>query len=271
MDKALKIVSYSGIGLGSASLLGSFFLYTVDGGECGVMWNRFTGVSERTNPEGTHFRFPILQKPHIFDIRTTPKQIATTTGSKDLQRVNITLRVLYRPLTEKLPWIYNQLGMEYGEKILPSIGNEVMKAIVAKYNAEELITYRELVSQDIRQELVLRARKFGVVFDDISITELQFSKEFTQSVENKVIAKQEAERAKYVVMKAEQEKLAAIIRAEGESEAARLISNALKSGPGLIELRRIEASRDIARTLSKSRNVAYMPDGANILLGMGNK
>lgn len=101
----------------------------------------------------------------------------------------------------------------------------------------------------------------------MSITHLTFGKEFTAAVEQKQIAQQDAERARYVVEKAEQEKLAAIIRAEGESMAADLISQAVqKAGPGHVELRRIEAAKDIAKTLTKNRNVTYLPSGS----GSGN-
>jgi prohibitin 1 len=97
---------------------------------------------------------------------------------------------------------------------------------------------------------------------------LTFGKEFTAAVEQKQIAQQDAERARYVVEKNEQEKVAAIIRAEGESQAADLISNALqKAGPGHIELRRIEAAKEIANTLANNKNVTYLPsNGANMLL-----
>ena len=68
-----------------------------------------------------------------------------------------------------------------------------------------------------------------------------------------------------------QERIAAIIRAEGESEAAKLISEATKAaGPGIIELRRIEAAKDIASTMSKSGNVVYLPSGGNMLLGLNS-
>ncbi|KAJ2891587.1 Vacuolar protein-sorting-associated protein 27, partial [Coemansia aciculifera] len=91
---------------------------------------------------------------------------------------------------------------------------------------------------------------------------MTFGKEFTVAVEKKQIAQQEAERARFVVEKAEQEKLAAIIRAEGEAMAAERISSALsKAGPGLVKLRRIEASREIAETLAGARNVTYLPSG----------
>lgn len=86
------------------------------------------------------------------------------------------------------------------------------------------------------------------------------------------VAQQEAERQVYVVALSDQERLAAIIRAEGEAEAAELISAALKeSGIGLIEVRRIDTAKEIALTLATSRNITYLPTGGgntNMLLGL---
>lgn len=119
-----------------------------------------------------------------------------------------------------------------------------------------------------------RAAAFDLVLDDVSITHLVFGKEFTSAIEQKQVAQQEAERQTYVVAKAEQEKRAAIIRAEGEAEAAVLISKALEeSGDGLIQVRRIDAARDVAETLASARNLTYLPgssDGksSNLLLSV---
>eukprot|EP01092_Planopodium_desertum_P007170 TRINITY_DN29305_c0_g2_i3.p1 TRINITY_DN29305_c0_g2~~TRINITY_DN29305_c0_g2_i3.p1 ORF type:complete len:188 (-),score=54.70 TRINITY_DN29305_c0_g2_i3:28-591(-) len=186
-----------------------------------------------------------------------------------MQIVNITLRVLFQPKVEELPTIFSKYGMDYDYKVLPSIGNEVLKAVVAQYDAGELITQREAVSQEIREKLIKRANDFNIILRDVAITHLDFSREFTAAIESKQVAQQEAERAKYLVEKAKQEKRAAIIIAEGESEAALLIATATASGPGFIELRRIEAARTIAETLAKSRNVVYLPSSTNILLNLG--
>lgn len=238
------------------------YIYIVDGGERAVIWDMKNGVRQQVVGEGTHLIMPVYQRAHIFDIKTRPRSINTTTGTKDLQNVKITLRVLHKPDESELSTIFKELGQDYDERVLPSIGNEVMKAVVAQYNAEELITRRESVSQEITKILRERGEKYNLKFVDISITDLTFGKEFTQAVEAKQVAQQEAERQKFVVMKAEQEKLANIIRAEGESEAARLISDAIqKSGEGLVELRRIEAAKDIAEKLATSKNVTYLPSG----------
>ncbi|KAL1842162.1 hypothetical protein VTJ49DRAFT_5935 [Mycothermus thermophilus] len=248
-------------------------MYDVKGGTRAVIFDRLSGVKETVVNEGTHFLVPWLQKAIIFDVRTKPRIIGTTTGSKDLQMVSLTLRVLHRPDVQSLPKIYQSLGPDYDERVLPSIGNEVLKAIVAQFDAAELITQREAVSQRIRQDLMKRAREFHIALEDVSITHMTFGKEFTKAVEQKQIAQQDAERARFIVERAEQERQANVIRAEGEAESAETISRAIaKAGDGLIQIRKIEASREIAQTLAANPNVAYIPGGGkgtNLLLNAG--
>lgn len=237
-----------------------YSMYDVRGGSRAVIFDRLSGVQQQVVGEGTHFLIPWLQKAVIYDVRTKPKSIATNTGTKDMQMVSLTLRVLHRPKVLQLPQIYQNLGLDYDERVLPSIGNEVLKAIVARFDAAELITQRELVSNRIRDELSNRAAEFSIRLEDVSITHMTFGPEFTKAVEQKQIAQQDAERAKFMVEKAEQIRKVSVIRAEGEAEAAESISKALaKAGDGLLLIRRLEASKDIAQTLANSSNVTYLP------------
>lgn len=265
----LTAIARAAFGLGVGATVLNSSLFTVDGGEKAVLFDRFRGVMEETVGEGTHFLIPWLQKPFIFDIRTRPHQFSSVSGTKDLQMVNLTLRVLSRPDEGRLPNIFQHLGLEYDEKVLPSIGNEVLKAVVAQFNADQLLTERPRVSALVRDSLIKRAKDFNIILDDVAITHLSYGAEFSKAVEQKQVAQQEAERSKFVVMKAEQERRAAIIRAEGESEAAKLISDATASaGMGLIELRKIEALKENAATMARSPNVIYVPKGNQLLMAM---
>lgn len=254
------------VGIGGFALNES--LFTVDGGHRAVIWHRFAGgIQKDVVGEGSHFRIPFVTFPTMFDVRLQPRVVASRTGTKDLQQVQISLRILSRPDVEHLSEIYQKLGEDFNERVLPSIVNEVLKATVAQYDADQLLTQREKVSRQIREALNERAREFHLLLDDVSITHLMFSSEFTSAIEAKQVAQQEAERSKFLVMKAEQEQKAAIVRAEGESAAAELISAALKqNGTGMIEVKRIDAAREIAEVLSASRNVAYMPSGMSMLM-----
>jgi len=268
-DKILTTVSRVGLGLGGLLFAPSAFLVDVDGGERVVMLNMLTGVEDKVRGEGTHFKVPWLMQPKWYNIRLRPKIIQTTTGTKDLQTVTVHCRMLYKPEVASLPNIHKTLGMDYDERVLPSIGNEVLKATIAQYDAEQLLTQREQVSREIREAIVLRASQFGILMDDVSIVHLTYGKEFASAIEQKQVAEQEAEQQKFVVLRSEQERQATVIRSEGEAEAAKMISQALaEHGKGLIEVRRIDAAREIAEALSKSPNVMYLPHGQQMLLGM---
>ncbi|KAI8019713.1 hypothetical protein LOK49_LG04G03073 [Camellia lanceoleosa] len=133
-------------------------------------------------------------------------------------------------------------GLEYNEKVFPSISNEVLKAVVAQFNANQLFTERPSVSALVRESLVHRAKDFNIVLDNVAITHLSCGAEISKAVEQK---------------------------AEGETKAVKLILDAIAAaGMGLIDLRKIEALREIAVTLAKTPNVAYLPNANNMLLGL---
>lgn len=268
-DKLLTTLSRVGLGLGGIGALQMFCLFDVDGGERAVVMNMFTGVEDKVRGEGTHFKLPWIMQPKWYNIRLRPKLIQTTTGTKDLQTVTIHCRMLFKPEITGLPQIHKTLGDDYDERVLPSIANEVMKATIAQYNAEALLTQREHVSREIREAIVARASQFNILMDDVSITHLTYGKEFSRAIEDKQVAEQEAERQKFIVQRSEQERQATVIQAEGEAEAAQMISDALREhGNGLIEVRRIDAAKDIAESLSKSPNVMYLPNGQQMLLNL---
>jgi prohibitin 2 len=106
--------------------------------------------------------------------------------------------------------------------------------------------------------------------DDVSITHLTFSAAFAQAAEAKQVSQQESQRARYIVEKALQEKKSIVIKAKGEAESARLIGNSIKNDPGFIQLRRIEAAKEIAETLKSSPNKMYLSADSLMLNVMSN-
>ena len=136
----------AGAGIFGVSLIGSSCLYNVEGGHRAVMYDKTRGVRTKKEREGTGFKIPMVQEPHIMDVRSRPKEIRSITGTKDLQMVNIYLRVLSRPRVDKLPVIFQKYNTNWEDRIIPSIGNEVLKSVVAQYNAEQLLSMREQIS-----------------------------------------------------------------------------------------------------------------------------
>jgi len=219
--------------------------------------------------EGTHFVVPWVERAIIYDVRARPNTITSTSGTKDLQMVNIGLRVLTRPLPDQLPTIYRSLGKDYAERVLPSIIQETLKSVIAQYNASQLLTMREVVSREIRRILTERALTFNIALDDVSITSLTFGKEYMNAVEAKQVAQQEAERARFIVQRAMQEKKQSIIRAQGEAESAKLIGEAMSNNPSFLSLRRIEAARAVAHTISGAANKVYL-NADSLLLSLAD-
>ncbi|KAB2615600.1 prohibitin-1 [Pyrus ussuriensis x Pyrus communis] len=183
---------------------------------------------------GTHLIISWYEGPIIYDVRAKPYVVEGKAGSRDLQMfIELWVRIMLR--------------------VLPSIIHETLQGVVAK--AGQLITQRDTENFD------RMAANFNIALDDVSITNLTFGKDFLNAIEAKQVAAQEAERAKFVVEKAEQDKKSAVIRAEGEATSAKLISQVIANNPVFITLRKIEAAREIARVISDSKNKIYLnPD-----------
>ena len=243
-------------------------VYAVEGGYAAVKFNRLTGMRPEVYGEGYHVKIPLLERQIVYDIRTRPQEISSLTGSKDLQMIKLTVRILYRPDKNHLTDIYRNLGMNYDVRVLPSIGNEIMKAVVAQYTAAELLTQRRQVSAAIEESIITRAKDFNIVIDNVSITHTGFGREYSAAVEAKQVAQQEADRARYTVDQALQEKQAAIIQAQGEAQSIELVGKVMSKG--YLDLRRIEAAREVADVLSDPKvahNRIYL-NSENLLLNL---
>jgi prohibitin 1 len=272
LSKFFNSMIYIGAGTVGLAVGLSFCTFVVDGGQRALMFDAISGkgVSQKVLGEGIHLRIPKIYEPIIFNIRMTPHIIETKTPARDLQIVNISVRILERPDVRYLTKLYLDLRQNYADRILPNITHEIIKAVVARYNPDQLITQREKVSLEIKQGLVSKAREYNVILDDVAIVHIEFSKEYRDAIEAKQVSQQMAERAKFIVMRSEEEKKLAVIRAEAESESAKIYNDSIENyGRAHLELKRLEAAKDIVENLSRSKNVVYLPsssaaDGKNM-------
>jgi regulator of protease activity HflC (stomatin/prohibitin superfamily) len=223
-------------------------------------------VEDRIMPEGLSFKTPIAQGVTLMEVRTQKFSSAESSASKDLQTVTTEVTVNYRLDASKVNKIYQELSLDYEDRvILPAI-KEAVKASTAKFNAEELINKRDLVKTEIESALKTRVEQFGgIIIQAVSITDFSFSPEFDQAIEQKVTAEQEALKAKNVLEKIKIEAQQKIAIAQAEAESIRIQGDALKNNPTLLTLRQIEMLRD---TWDGHYPTFVSGDSSNFLLGL---
>lgn len=168
------------------------------------------------------------------------------------------MKVSIKPNTRKLPTIYRKLGMDYDNVVIPSVGNEVLKSVIARYSATQLMNQRDQVSAQVRDSLQERLNEFNIEVGELAINDLTFSQEFRNAVEQKQIAQAEAERAKFIVARAIEQKKQILVKAQGEAMASRLYGEKMQQSPVFMELKRIEAARSIARIVGNGNNRVFL-------------
>ncbi len=176
-------------------------------------------VNEGVLQEGIHFKVPFVQQVVTIDNRIVKLDVATEAFSKDLQTVQTTLAINYRVDTAKSYSIYKNIGSDYANVLVVPAVNEVLKAITAKYTAEESVTNRALISDGLIQGLNDKLNSIGLYITDVNIINFDFSEAFITAIEEKQVAQQQ-------LLKAETEKQTAITNAEAEAETIRIKAEA---------------------------------------------
>ena len=161
---------------------------------------------------------------------------------------------MFKPNSEHLSKIYDELGLNYDKKVLIPILKECSKTVIAQFNAQQLLSQREMISAQIKNSIRERLGNFYMLVDEIAITDLSFSREYEKAIEEKQISQQKAERMKYIVEQASQKKKSTIIQAKADVAAIKLIGEAVKTNPAYLELQKIEAAKFISEKLMKSNN-----------------
>jgi prohibitin 2 len=225
----------------------------VDAGHRGVLlhWNA-VDLSKPPLDEGLHFVVPFADDVVNVEVRTLKYASEARSASKDLQTVETTVTVNYHPDKESVHTLYKNLGLDYENRVIQPAIEETVKQVTANYNAEELITKRPLVKQDIEFSIRERLNQFDVVTEVISITDFEFSSLFAQAIESKVEAEQKALKAENDLRRIEVEARqreanaiglanANIAEANGEAEAIRIINAALAQNPFYLEWLKTQA------------------------------
>jgi len=212
----------------------------VEPGNAGVKV-RLGEVQDGVLDDGIHFKMPLMEDIIQLDVRTLKLESAASAASKDLQVVKTVIATNYRLDEASVDKLFRTIGPTYREKIIDPAVQEVVKAVSAKFTAEELITKRPEVKDQIRKELTNRLSPFDIIVVDISITDFDFAKSFNDAIEAKQVAEQNVQKAERDLQRIEIEAKQQITQAQAEAESLRLQKQQIT--PDLIKLRQIENER----------------------------
>jgi len=251
-----------------AILVSFLFLHPwvqVGAGERGVVLN-FGAVQGDVLGEGLHFRTPVMQEVVPMDVKVQKSLTNAAASSSDLQEVSSEVALNYHIVQDKANIVYQSIGIHFKERIIDPAVQEVVKAVTAKYSAEELITKRPAVSEAMRANLAERLLAHNIAVDAFSIVGFSFSKIFMEAIESKQTAEQLALKAKRDLDRIKIEAEQTITAARAEAESLRL--QRANISPDLIELRKIEAN---LRAIDKWNGILPQVTGAGAVpfIGVG--
>ncbi|MEG4531639.1 prohibitin family protein [Microcoleus sp. D2_18a_D3] len=220
------------------AILSKFFVI-VNAGERGVVM-QFGKVQEQVLGEGIHVIVPTVYNVKKLSVRVQKQEISAEASSKDLQDVFTDVALNWHIVPEEANAIFQEIGdeKEVIARIIDPAVEEVLKAVMAKYTAEEIITKRGEVKAAVDDYLTLRLVTYHIAVDDISLVHVHFSERFSEAVEAKQIAEQEAKRGEFLALKAAKQADAKVNLAKGEAEVQRLLRDNLT--PELLERQAIE-------------------------------
>jgi len=238
----------------------------VGAGERGVVQN-FGAVQDNVLNEGIHFRIPVVQTVIIMDVKIQKVLTDAASSSSDLQDVSMSVALNYHIIPDKANLVYQTIGVEFKERVIDPAIQEVMKAVSARYTAEELITKRPIVSSEMKDALSSRLLVSNIAVDAFSIINFRFSQTFTDAIEAKQTAEQNALKAKRDLDRIKVEAEQTIAAATAEAEALRL--QKMNISPDLIELRKIEAN---LKAIEKWNGILPQVTGAGAIpfIGVGD-
>jgi prohibitin 2 len=217
--RILKIAIPAIIGVIVVAILIVSSIKIVEAGNRGVLLNFGAVDTSRSLQEGIHFVVPVRDNVVQMEVRTQKITEDTVSASRDLQDVRTQVALNYRLDPDSAQLVYRQLGLDYANRVIVPAIQESVKQVTARFNAEELITKRELVKNEIEEQIRARLAAYNIAVDTISITEFQFSDEFVRAVEAKVAAQQRALQAQNELRRIEIEAQQAEARAVGEQQA----------------------------------------------------
>jgi len=250
MDKIVeineKIRKIDGKKIVSRIIIGLFVLIiifgafgTIGAGERGVLL-QFGAVKDKVFNEGLYIKIPLIQRVVIMDVKIQKDEIPASASSKDLQIVTSKIALNYHLAPESVNKIWQEVGKNYNARIIAPAIQESVKAETAKFTAEELITKREIVKEQIKANLAKRLLENFIIVDEFNIIDFDFSTTFNDAIESKVKAEQLKLKAEMDLERIKVEAEQKVAEAEGKAKAIQIEAQALRANAQIVELRWIE-------------------------------
>lgn len=230
---------------------------SVNTGERGIH-TRFSAVTGRVLSEGIYFKIPFVEGVTMMNVQVQKEEVAVTAASKDLQTVTAQVALNYHLVPERVSDIYRSVGVSYKERLISPSIQEAMKASTAKFTAEELITKRELVKDEIKISIRERLADSSIFVDELNIIDFDFSKSFNDAIEAKVTAEQNALASKNKLEQVKYEAEQQVAESKGKAEAMSIESEALSKNPQVLELRALEKWNGMLPTYMGGGSVPFV-------------
>lgn len=194
----------------------------VPAGHKGVTLN-MGAVTGAVMNEGINFKIPFVQNAEIIDVRVKKYESKdNSSASKDLQTIKSSIAVNYRVNQDHVADLYQKIGMSYESTVINPAISECIKSVTSRYTAEELITKRTEVSEEMKKFLQNKLSEKYILVDSFNIINFDFTDAFNTAIEEKQIAEQNALKAKYDLERIKTEAEQAVTKAKGEAEAMKL-------------------------------------------------
>lgn len=215
-------------------------IFTIDAGERGIILT--TGSVSSVEKDGLHFKMPFFQSVKKVDIRTRKAHAPAQAASSDMQRVGTEVSLNYRLDENSLESIYTRTGVDIESPLIDPRIQEVVKAVVAKYQADKLLAQREIVKGEIESLLKQSLAPYHVIVEAVQITDFKFSEQYDAAIEAKQTAEQNAQKAKNDLERIKVEAEQKVATARAEAEAIRIQAEAIKAqgGAEYVQLKAIE-------------------------------
>lgn len=232
----------------------------VDEGYRGIKTN-FGKVADESLTPGIYFYIPFISNIFEMNVKEEKIDLETECFTKDTQTVKVTLTVTYYPEASLIHKIYSNFGQEWEPKVIAPAVLGSIKDSIGQYAADELVSKREIVKVAAQNEIIKALKTRSVVVSRLDMTNLDFRDEYESAVEAKVVATQQAEKAKNESVRIAEEAKQKVVSAKAEAESMKIRSEALSQNKSLVEYEAVQKWNGVLPTYMMGNSVPFISLG----------